>query len=61
MVCNMWFQISSRYFGVFSGFFLLFFFLYLTLKNEKVQDAIPISFFFFSEAGNINLLNLLVH
>ena len=40
-MCGTWLRISSRY----------FFFLIFTLKNEEAQNAIPISFFFFSKGG----------
>ena len=43
-----WFRISSRYF-----------FLYLTLKNDEVQHAIPVVLPP-PQAGNINSLNSLV-
>ena len=42
---------------------MLFVNLYVTLKIEEVQNAIPISFFFFfvyQRWGDVNSLNLLV-
>ena len=48
IVLGAWFQISSRYL-----------FIYLTLKNEEVQNLIPISYSF-PKAVDINSPNLLV-
>ena len=48
MACNARFRISNRYFV----------FLYLTLKNDEMQNIIPK--YFPPKAGDINSPNLLV-